>query len=88
VMGASTPVLIKILSTDFLKLVLIANIIGWPISWYFMNKWLGNFAYKATISPLIFVGTGVAVLLIAFLCVLYHSVKVSRVNPVQSLRNE
>jgi putative ABC transport system permease protein len=88
VMGASTPVLIKILSTDFLKLVLIANIIGWPISWYFMDKWLGNFAYKATISPLIFVGTGVAVLLIAFLCVLYHSVKVSRVNPVQSLRNE
>ncbi len=40
VMGASTPVLIKILSTDFLKLVLIANIIGWPISWYFMDKWL------------------------------------------------
>jgi putative ABC transport system permease protein len=88
VMGASTPVLIRILSADFLKLVLVANIIGWPIAWYLMNQWLGNFAYKAAISPLIFVGTGIAVLLIAFLCVLYHSLKVSRVNPVQSLRNE
>lgn len=88
VMGASVPALIKILSKDFLKLVLIANLIGWPVAWYFMNKWLGNFAYKAPISPLIFVSTGVGVLMIAFLCILYHSLKVSRVNPVKSLRNE
>lgn len=88
VMGASVPVLIKLLSKDFLLLVLIANLIGWPIAWYLMNKWLGNFAYKAPISPLVFAGTGIAVLLIAFLCVLYHSLKVSRVNPVNSLRVE
>ena len=88
VMGASVPRLIKLLSKDFLLLVLIANAIGWPLAWYLMNKWLGNFAYKAPISPLVFVGTGIAVLLIAFLCVLYHSLKVSRVNPVNSLRSE
>ncbi len=88
VMGASVPTLIRIMSGDFLKLVLIANIIGWPIAWYFMNRWLGNFAYKAPISPVVFVATGIVVLLIAFLCVLYHSLKVSRVNPVNSLRSE
>jgi putative ABC transport system permease protein len=88
VLGASIPILIKILSQDFLKLVLIANIIGWPIAWYFMNRWLNNFAYRAPISWLVFVGTGVAVLTIALLCILYHSLKVSRVNPVKSLRSE
>lgn len=88
VMGASVPALVRILSMDFLKLVLIANLVGWPIAWYFMSKWLGNFAYKAPISPLVFIGTGVAVLSIAFLCVLYHSLKVSRINPVKSLRSE
>lgn len=88
VMGASVTTLIRLLSNDFLRLVLIANIIGWPIAWYFMDKWLGNFAYKAPISPLIFISTGISVLVIAFLCVLYHSLKVSRINPVNSLRSE
>jgi len=88
VMGASVSTLISLLSKDFLKLVLLANLIGWPVAWYLMNKWLGNFAYKAPISPMVFVGTGVAVLLIAFLCVLYHTLKVSKINPVQSLRTD
>lgn len=88
VMGASTAILIRLLSADFLKLVLIANLIGWPIAWYFMNSWLKNFAYQISISVWIFLGTGLAVVVIAFGCVLYHSLKVSRVNPVNSLRNE
>jgi putative ABC transport system permease protein len=87
-MGASVPVLVRILSQDFLKLVLIANVIGWPVAYYFMNQWLNNFAYKAPISWIVFVSTGLAVLMIAFLCILYHSLKVSRVNPVKSLRSE
>jgi putative ABC transport system permease protein len=73
---------------DFLKLVLIANLIGWPIAWYFMDKWLGNFAYKAPMPLWLFAATGAGVLIIAFLCVLYHSLKVSRLNPVKSLRSE
>jgi putative ABC transport system permease protein len=88
VMGASVPALIGLLSADFLKLVLIANAIGWPIAWYFMTDWLGGFAYRVDINPLIFMATGIVVLLIAFLCILYHSLKVSRVNPVKSLKNE
>ena len=88
VMGASTSMLIKILSIDFLKLVLIANIIGWPIAYYLMNQWMANFAYHTTVSPWAFIGTGIAVLLIAFLCLLYHSLKVSRTNPVKSLKSD
>jgi putative ABC transport system permease protein len=87
-MGASVLALIRILSIDFMKLVLIANVIGWPIAWYFMSDWLDGFAYRINIDPWIFIVTGVVVLLIAFLCILYHSLKVSRVNPVKSLRSE
>lgn len=88
VMGASTAMLIKILSIDFLKLVLIANLIGWPIAYYFMNEWMTNFAYHTAVSVWTFVVTGAAVFVIAFLCLLYHSIKVSRISPVKSLRSE
>ncbi len=88
IMGASTAALIKVLSADFLKLVLIANLIGWPIALYFMTRWMTNFAYRAPMPVWAFIGTGIAVLAIAFLCVLYHSLKVSAINPVKSLRSE
>lgn len=88
VMGASTGGLIRILSADFLKLVLIANIIGWPLAWYFMNQWMTNFAYQTTMPLWAFLGTGLAVFAVAFLCILFHSLKASRINPVQSLRSE
>lgn len=88
VMGANTATLIKILSKDFIKLVLVANIIGWPIAFYFINQWMTNFAYHTPIPVWAFIGTGTSVLLIAFLCILYHSLKVSRINPVKSLKSE
>jgi putative ABC transport system permease protein len=88
VMGASTATLIKVLSSDFIKLVLIANLIGWPIAYYFMGIWMTNFAYNTPMPVWAFIATGIAVLLIAFVCILYHSLKVSRINPVKSLRSE
>lgn len=88
IIGASTLRLVGILSTDFLKLVMLANLIGWPIAWYLMNNWLRNFAYQTTISLLVFLGTGLAALIIAFMAILYHSLKVSRANPVKALRYE
>ncbi|MEX1240632.1 MAG: hypothetical protein WEB30_12985 [Cyclobacteriaceae bacterium] len=87
-MGASTATLIKVLSADFIKLVLIANLLGWPIASYFMTKWMTNFAYHTPTPVWAFVGTGIAVMVIAFLCILYHSLRVSRINPVKSLRSE
>jgi putative ABC transport system permease protein len=88
VMGASTGILIKLMSSDFLKLVLIANVIGWPVAWYMMNNWLKSFAYQVSISAWVFVGTGVVVVLIAFTSILYHVVKASHVNPIKSIRNQ
>ena len=88
IMGASTAALVKVLSADFLRLVLIANLIGWPIASYFMSKWMTNFAYHVPMPLWAFIGTGLAVLAIAFLCVLYHSLKASTINPVKSLRSE
>lgn len=88
IMGASTRKLVHILSIDFLKLVITANLIGWPIAYYFMNNWLQHFAYQITISSWIFLCTGFAVVMIAFLAILYHSLKVSRANPIEALRYE
>lgn len=88
VMGASVTHLIGLLSVDFLKLVLAANLVGWPIAWYLMSNWLENFAYQTSISPSIFLLTGLAAVVLAFLAILYHSLKASRVNPVNSLRTE
>lgn len=87
-MGASTATLIKVLSADLLKLVLIANLIGWSIASYFMTQWMTNFACHAAMPVWAFAGTGIAVLVLAFLCILYHSLKVSMISPVKSLRSE
>ena len=88
VMGASVTHLIGLLSVDFLKLVLVANLIGWPIAWYLMSGWLENFAYQTSMSPTIFLMTGLGAVVLAFLAVLYHALKASRLNPVKSLRTE
>ncbi len=88
ILGASTRKLIGILSIDFLRLVIIANVIGWPIAFYMMNNWLQNFAYQTTISFWIFLWTGLAAVIIAFMAILYHSLKASRANPVKALRYE
>lgn len=88
VMGASTATLINVLSADFLKLVIIANIIGWPVAAYFMDQWMSSFAYHIPTPLWAFIAAGIAVLVIAFLCILYHCLKVSRINPVKSLKTE
>ena len=88
VIGASTSRLISLLSADFLKLVLIANFIGLPIAWYYMDRWMQNFVVQANFKWWIFAGTMTAAMIIAFVAILYHSLKVSRTNPVNALRTE
>jgi len=87
-LGASVTRVIFILSKEFTKWVLIANIIAWPVAYYFMNKWLQDFAYRINISVWIFVLSGILALLIALLTVISHAVKAARANPVKSLRYE
>lgn len=88
VLGASVQGLISLLSKDFLKLVGMAIIIAVPISWYFMNKWLQDFAYRINVSWWIFAVAGVIAMMIALLTVSVHAIKAAVNNPVKSLRTE
>ena len=88
VLGASLPVIVKLLSKDFLKLVVIALIIAAPLAWYFMNKWLQDFAYRISIGWWIFIIAGALALLIAFITIGFQAVKAGIANPVKSLRTE
>jgi putative ABC transport system permease protein len=88
VLGASVFSVVKLLSKDFLKLVLISFIIAVPIAWYFMNKWLQDFAYRINIQWWVFMIAAVISLLIAFLTISSQAVKAAISNPVKSLRTE
>jgi putative ABC transport system permease protein len=88
VLGAGIPRLIKLLNSEFIKLVLVANVIAWPVVFYFMNKWLQNFAYKVNLNIWLFLLVGIISLLLAFLTISFQAVKASMENPVNSLRSE
>ncbi len=85
VLGASIRNLVSLISIDFIKLILISNVIAIPFSWYIMSKWLDNFAYKASIPFLV---AGMSSVVIAWLTMAYQSIKAASANPVDSLRNE
>jgi putative ABC transport system permease protein len=88
VLGSSVAEIIVLLSKEFTKWVLIANLIAWPVAYYFMNNWLKDFAYRINMSFWIFITSGVLALLIALLTVSIHAVRAARANPVKSLRYE
>jgi len=88
VLGASVVEVVALLSMEFVKWVLMANVIGWPLAYYVMNKWLQNFAYRTDMSFWIFVVSGTMALLIALLTVSSHAMKAATANPVESLRYE
>jgi putative ABC transport system permease protein len=76
------------LSNDFLWMVLAAFVIASPLSWWAMNKWLQNFAYRIDISWWIFALAGVIAIIIAIVTVCFQSIKAAIANPVNSLRSE
>jgi putative ABC transport system permease protein len=88
VLGASVKSIASMLSTDFLKLVIISAAIAFPLAWFAMNKWLQGFAYRVNISWWVFVIAGVLALLIALVTVSFQSIKAAIANPVKSLRTE
>ncbi|MBT1695815.1 ABC transporter permease [Fulvivirgaceae bacterium PWU4] len=87
-MGATTTGLTILLSKEFTRLVLIAFVPAAAFGWYMVDYWLGNFAYRVDISPLIFIGSGVVAIVIAWLTVSFQSIKAAAANPVNSLRYE
>ncbi|HTB24740.1 MAG TPA: ABC transporter permease [Puia sp.] len=88
VLGASVPIIIRLLSKDFLVLVFIALLIASPIAWYFMHNWLQDYAYRINISWWVFAITGIVTVFIAFITISFQAVKVAVANPVTSLRSE
>ncbi len=88
VLGATVADVSSMLAKDFMKLVLIAAIVAFPLAWWAMNSWLQGFAYRITISWWIFLFAGVIAILIALLTLSYQAIKAATANPVESLRND
>ncbi len=88
VLGANTSGIVSMLSKDFLKIVFISIVLGSPVAFYFMSKWLQDFAYRINIQWWVFVLAGFAAILIAFFTVSFQAIKAAVTNPVNSLRSE
>ncbi len=88
VLGASVLNLWGLLSKDFVMLVVIAFLIAAPLTWYFLDNWLRQYAYRTELSWWVFALSGGGALLITLLTVSYQSIKAARMNPVKSLRSE
>ena len=88
VLGATIPNLVSLLSMDFIKLVLIANAIAFPIAWWATNRWLQEYAYHVNIAWWVFVLSAILASLVALLTVSYQALKAAMSNPVNSLRSE
>jgi putative ABC transport system permease protein len=88
VLGASVTNIVKMLSTDFVKLVMLAFIIATPIAWWFMNKWLQDFAFRIDLNWLTFVVTGFVALVVALITLSFQAIRAAIANPVNALRSE
>jgi len=88
VLGASISGIVRLLSKDFLKLVMISLVIAVPIAYYAMNNWLEDYAYRIIIQWWIFVLIGIGAIGVAFITISFQTIKAALANPVDSLRNE
>jgi len=88
VLGASVAELVRMLSWQFLRWVFIANLIAWPIAYFFMNAWLQSFIYRIDIGWVVFLIAGITAAVIAFLTVIAQTAKAAFANPADSLRYE
>ncbi|SEL49977.1 putative ABC transport system permease protein [Aquimarina amphilecti] len=88
VLGASTTIIVKILSKDFIKLIVFAFLIATPIAWWFMSSWLRDFAFRIQLNWWVFALTGIITLLIAVLTLSFQTIKAAITNPINSLKTE
>jgi len=88
VLGASTFGITALLSKEFLKLIIIASLISFPLTWYAMHQWLQDFAYRITIQWWVFLLAAGIALLVATITISFQSIKAALANPVKSLRSE
>jgi len=88
VLGSSVLNIFLMLSGKFMILVIIANIIAWPVSWVIMKKWLENFVYHTSIQWWFFVAAGLVSFFVALLTICYQTYRSARINPVEILKYE
>ena len=88
VLGASVTSISALISKDFVKLVFLAILIASPIAWYFMDKWLQNYAYRIHMHWWVFALSGLFAVFIAIVTISYQTIKSATANPVKSLRSE
>ena len=88
VLGASVAGIVLLLSKEFSKWILLANIVAWPVAYYAMNRWLQNFAYRINIGPWVLILSAVLAFVVALLTVSYQAVKAAFADPVDTLRYE
>jgi putative ABC transport system permease protein len=87
-LGATVTGIVGLLSKDFVKLVLIANLVAWPVAYYAMNKWLQNFAYRIKIGLESFLLAAALAAVIAMFTISFQAIKAALTNPVEALRYE
>ncbi|RAV97869.1 ABC transporter permease [Pseudochryseolinea flava] len=88
VLGSSETGIFSLLSMEYIKLIGIASLLAIPIVYFLMHQWIENFPYRTTISPVVFMIAGSAVLIIALLTVSIQTIRAARANPVKALRSE
>jgi putative ABC transport system permease protein len=88
VLGASVTNVTVMLSKEFTKWVLVANVIAWPVAYYAMNRWLQNFAYRINVNIWIFIFSALLVIGVALMTVSFQAVKAAIANPVEALKYE
>ncbi len=88
VLGASIGGIFRLITKEFIMLIIIANFIAWPFAYYVTTKWLEDFAYRINVGPQIFLMAGVAALVIGILTVGFQAVKAARANPIDVIQYE
>lgn len=88
ILGASTANIVLMLNKNFSVLVIVATLIATPIAWYLMQQWLSDFAYQTDLNIWLFLGAGIATLIISWLSVSYQTLRAAIANPVESIKSE
>jgi putative ABC transport system permease protein len=87
-MGATFASVIRLLSNEFVKMILLANLIAWPTAYLVANNWLNNFTKRISVDPALFLIAGLGTLIIAMVITSYRALKASSRNPAETLRYE
>jgi len=88
VLGSSVMQIVKLLSADFTRWVILANLIAWPVTWFAMGKWLDEFVYKMDMNLWMFLVSGLSVIIVALMTVSIQTIRAANLNPVSSLKYE